>query len=118
MARRYLQWLSDIAKGQNLCILRDLFYAYHEEEVKRKAEEVHIALEFIPSGLTDEWRPLDLRIFGSLKMRARRLFDDQWLRDESIELTVATSTALPLKAWDSIIQEEILGAWNKIIPLS
>jgi hypothetical protein len=50
-------------------------------------------------------------------MRARGLFDDQWLRDESIELTVATSIALLLKAWESIIQEEILGAWNKTIPL-
>jgi hypothetical protein len=71
---------------------------------------MHIALEFIPVGLTDEWRPIDLRIFGSLKMRTRGLFDDQWLRDESIELTVATSIALLLKAWESITQEEILGA--------
>jgi hypothetical protein len=50
-------------------------------------------------------------------MRARGLFDDQWLHDESIELAVATSIALLLKAWESISQEKILGAWNKIIPL-
>jgi hypothetical protein len=75
----------------------------------RNAEEMHITLDLIPAGLTDKWQPLDSRIFESLKMRARGLFDDQWLRDESIELTVATSIALPLKAWDSITQEEILG---------
>jgi hypothetical protein len=46
-----------------------------------------------------------------------RLFDDRWLRDESIELTVATSIALLLNTWESITQEEILGAWNKIISL-
>jgi hypothetical protein len=117
VVRRDLQWLSDIVKGQNLCLLWDLFSAHHEEQVKRKAEEVHTALEFTPAGLTDEWQSLDLRIFGSLKMRARGLFNDQWLRDESIEFTVATSIALLLKAWESITQEEILGAWNKVIPL-
>jgi hypothetical protein len=97
--------------------LWDLFSGQHEQEVKRKAEEVDIALEFIPAGLTGEWQPLNLRIFGSLKMFAQGLFDDQWLRDESIELIVATSIALILKAWESITQKEILGAWNKIIPL-
>jgi hypothetical protein len=50
-------------------------------------------------------------------MRARGLFDGQWLRDESIEFTVATSIALLLTAWESMTQEEILGAWNKIIPV-
>jgi hypothetical protein len=78
---------------------------------------VHILFEFIPARPTDEWQPLDLRFFGSLKMRARGLFDDQWLRDESIEITVAASTALLPKAWKWITQEEILGVWNKIIPL-
>jgi hypothetical protein len=117
MARRYLQWLSDIVKGQNLCLLWDLLSAHHEEEVKKKAEEMHISLEFIPAGLKNGWEPQDLRIFGSLKVRARGLFDDQWLRDESIDLAVATSIALLLTAWESIIKEEILGAWNKIIPL-
>jgi hypothetical protein len=78
---------------------------------------VYIALEFIPAGLTDEWQLLDLRIFGILKGHARGLFDDEWLRDESNELTVAASFALLLKAWESITHEEILGAWNKIVPL-
>jgi hypothetical protein len=97
--------------------LWDLFSAHPDEEVKRKAEEVHIALEFIPAGLTGKWQPLDLRIFESLKMRTQGLFDDQLLREESIELTVATSIALLLKAWESIRQKETIGAWNKIIPL-
>jgi hypothetical protein len=54
VVRRYRQWFSDIVKSQNLCLWWDFFSAHHEEEVKGKAEEVHIALEFIPAGLTDE----------------------------------------------------------------
>jgi hypothetical protein len=39
------------------------------------------------------------------------------MHDESMELTVATAIDLLLRAWDSITQEEVLGAWEKLIPL-
>jgi hypothetical protein len=85
--------------------------------VRSKAEEAHITRRLIPGGRTDEWQPLDLRIFGRLKARAGGLFDTQWIRDASGELTVATGITLLLRAWDSITQEEVLSAWEKIIPL-
>jgi hypothetical protein len=117
VAGEYLDWLSDRIKGQNLLLLWDCFAAHRDEAVRSKAEKAHITLEFIPAGLTDEWQPLDLRIFGNLKSRARALFDDQWMRDGSAELTIATAISLLLKAWNSITQEEVLGAWEKMIPL-
>jgi hypothetical protein len=64
--------------------------------------------------MTDEWPPLDPRIFGSLNQRTRTLFDDQWAREAGVELTTETAIALLLKAWDSITQEEILNAWDRL----
>jgi hypothetical protein len=81
---------------------------------RREAGGLDIAVECIPSGMTDEWSPLDLRIFGSLKQRARAMFDDQWAREDGVELTQETAIALLLKAWDSITQEEILNARDKL----
>jgi hypothetical protein len=81
---------------------------------RREAGGRDIAAECIPSGMTDEWQPLDLRIFGSLKQRARALFDDQWAKEDGVELTRQTAIARLLKAWDSITQEEILNAWDKL----
>lgn len=46
-----------------------------------QVEVDEIALEFIPSEMTVEWQPLDLRIFESLKQRAKALFDAEWMRD-------------------------------------
>jgi hypothetical protein len=86
--------------------------------VKSRAEGKYVTLEFIPAGLTDEWQSLDLRIFGSLKMCARALFGDEWIRDDSVELTVAKAIQLLLRTCESITQEEILKAWNKIVLLS
>jgi hypothetical protein len=62
-ARRYLQWLSDIVKNQNLCLLWDFFSPHHEEEVKRKAEEVHIPLNSYRCG---SWTNGSLSICASL----------------------------------------------------
>jgi hypothetical protein len=50
--------------------------------------------EFIPAGLTDESHPLDLRIFGSLQMRERALFDDEWIRGYLVELIGAREIQL------------------------
>jgi hypothetical protein len=117
VANRYLDWLSDLAERQHLCLVWDCFSAHRDDLVKSRAEGKDITLEFIPAGLTDEWQPLDLRIFGSLKMQARALFDDEWIRDDSVELIVAKAIQLLFRAWESITQEEILEAWNGIVPL-
>jgi hypothetical protein len=80
----------------------DCFSAHRDDLAKSRAEGKHITLEFIHAGLTDEWHPLDMRIFGSLKMRVRALFDDEWIRHDSVELTVAKAIQLLLLAWGSI----------------
>jgi hypothetical protein len=117
VASRYMDWLSDLVKGQRPCLPWDCFSPHRDNLVKSRAEGKRITLEFISAGLTEEWQPLDLRIFGSLKMQARGLFDDEWTRDDSVEFTVAKAIQLLLRAWESIMQEEILEAWNKIVPL-
>jgi hypothetical protein len=117
VAREYLDWISARVKGQPLFLVWDCFSAHRDRAVKVQAVEAQITFQFVPAGLTDEWQPLDVRIFGSLNMRARALFDAQWIRDGSAELTVAAAISLLLSAWGSITQEEVLGAWEKLIPL-
>jgi hypothetical protein len=114
VAEEFIRWISNRVHGQQLCLLWDSFSAHRDEDVRREASGLDIAVEYIPSGMTDEWQPLDLRIFGSLKQRARALFDDQWAREDGLELTATTAIALLLKAWDSITQEEILNAWDRL----
>jgi predicted anti-sigma-YlaC factor YlaD len=50
-------------------------------------------------------------------MRDRALFDDERIRDDSVEFTVARAIQLLLRAWEPIMQEGILEAWSKIVPL-
>jgi hypothetical protein len=41
------------------------------------------------------------------------MFDDHCIRDPATKRTVAKAIALLLRAWDSVIQEEVLDAWGK-----
>jgi transposase-like protein len=114
VALEYLEWLSRKVKGQKLCLLWDCFSAHRDGDVRRNAEEREIALKFVPGGMTEEWQPLDLRIFGSLKQRARALFDAEWTRNPNTELSIENAIGLLIRAWGSITQEEILDAWSKL----
>jgi hypothetical protein len=89
-----LEWLSDRVKERDLFLIWDCSAAHPDKEAKAQAGEAPIAVQFVPLGLKDEWQLLDLRIFGSLKMRAQGLFHDQWIRDPSTELTVAFAISL------------------------
>lgn len=93
-------------------ILWDL-YAGHRDRKVQKNSPVH--LEWIPGGLTDQYQPLDRRIFGSLKSRARARMD-AWLRTHSMtEMDCIVPIRILLDAWDSITEAEVKGAWDHLI---
>jgi len=69
VAVEYLKWLSNVAKKQNQYLIWDVYLSHISEEVK--ATEVKMQLSFLPGGQTGTWQPLDYRVFGCLKARAR-----------------------------------------------
>ena len=75
VALEYLQWLHNgYAKGKDFSLLWDVYSTHRSESVEKYAQDNGIALQYIPAGQTGEWQPLDFRIFGSLKARARNNF--------------------------------------------
>jgi hypothetical protein len=88
----------------------DVFTAHRAEEMKSFTRAIGIRLEFIPPGMTAECQPLDQRILGNIKARARRWFNDYWAVNQS--QSMKDSIAMLLDAWKSISQEEGLDAWD------
>jgi hypothetical protein len=52
-----------------IVLIWDALTAHRDQEVKYLANELKIRLIFIRSGQTDEYQPLDRRIFGPMKQR-------------------------------------------------
>jgi hypothetical protein len=113
LAKKYLLWLRNRYSGP-LGLVWDVFAAHRDSEVKETAEEAEITVTFIPAGQTDEWQPLDRRIFGSLKQRAIGRWSRQFLRDMEPELSVNTALLNLLESWHSIGEEEVREAWDHL----
>lgn len=115
---RYLEWLKHgYAGGNPFALLWDVYSTHRTENVQRFAAENGIGIMFIPAGQTGEWQPLDFRIFGSLKARAKAEFDRRHVvvRD-GYGLTINWELAIDIliQCWDAISIVEAINAWSKL----
>jgi hypothetical protein len=114
IAAEYLRWLRSRYGRLKIVLLWDIWGAHRSKETKELARQLNIQLEFIPAGQTGECQPLDRRLFGNLKSRARSRFDQMCSRRE--DPTMQDSVAMLVDAWNSIGQDEVLDAWAPLLP--
>ena len=108
---RYLQWLKDLNDGRFLHVIWDVHASHRHETVQEWASNNSVGLTYIPAGQTDEWQPLDRRVFGSLKRRSVEMANRK-LAEGDIDLFDAIS--ILVDAWNAIPEEEILHSWDHI----
>jgi hypothetical protein len=113
VASQHLRWLAETHQ-RPLLLIWDLFSAHRDSSVQELARNLGIKPEFIPAGATGELQPLDRRIFGNLKQRARRRFDDDVLEGRTRSLQIGPAVCVLLDAWASIEQDEVLDAWEHL----
>jgi hypothetical protein len=69
------------------------------------AEGLNIRLHFIPPGMTDEFQPLDRKVFGILKAYGKLLFLRQ------------TTTFVGRRTKQNAVQD-LMAAWERLQPTS
>jgi hypothetical protein len=110
----YLEWLSERIGKEPCLLILDVYPTHRTEKVKTKAQLLNIELLFVPAGGTSLYQPLDARVFGELKTRARaafqRLSSINGLQDASYE----ESIEILVDCWNSISVENIQEAWNVV----
>jgi hypothetical protein len=68
----YLEWLySEIAGGCPCVLILNVYLTHRTQVVVNAARERDVELLFMRAGGTSEYQPLNYRIFGELKSRAR-----------------------------------------------
>jgi hypothetical protein len=75
VARNYLIWLREFMGPGPIALVWDVFAAHRCEAARAQAQSMGILLKLIPAGTTGERQPLDQRICGNLKGRAKARFD-------------------------------------------
>jgi hypothetical protein len=112
IAESYLAWLRDRLPTGDLALVWDGYSAHENDYVMAKAKERHIDITFVPHGQTGNWQPLDHRIFGELKSRARARFSAAHLGQLRPALSKVWSARILIQCWDSIEEENISQAWT------
>lgn len=93
-------------------LILDTYTANVGEQIKNLAETLNIKLYYIPPGLTDEFQPLDRRVFGCLKATARSLFRKDYNYSRLTKFTKKVSVSYLIYAWEHLTADVILESWD------
>ena len=116
VVKAYIDWLSaDFLKGRPALLVWDVYASHRCDEVRQFAADRNIGITFIPAGMTGTWQPLDYRIFGALKNRARSIYTSAVALHPERTYTLLDAVATLLDCWKQTTQEEVIGAWRQII---
>jgi hypothetical protein len=64
--------------------------------------------------MTDEYQPLDKRIFGELKQRALARWISWHARNSGQDMLMTDSLKIMIDAWKSIDQANVLKSWKHL----
>jgi hypothetical protein len=111
----YIEWLArDIAHGHPSILVLDVYPSHRTDVVVETAAANDVELLFVPAGGTGRFQPLDRRVFGELKSRARAEFGRRRWRDGAADIDYEESLQILTRCWEHIPTENIRKAWNVI----
>jgi hypothetical protein len=111
----YTEWLhKQIADGCPCALILDVYPTHRTDRVFAIAEAYDVELLFVPAGGTGRFQPMDRRVFGELKARARAAFDRRRWLAEGEEISHDESVDILIQCWNAIPAENIRKAWNVV----
>ena len=115
---RYLTWLRTRmdehhgAEGKTIHLLLDVYRAHTCQSVRDVAAENNIILHFIPAGYTSTLQPLDVKVFGALKAKARGYWYQHYSLTPGVKHTKKSAVRTLLSCWSNMTRKLITGAWR------
>ena len=110
---KYLELLrAEFPGGQRLHLILDMYSSHRMDEVIAAAGRHNIEMHFIPAGLTDEFQPLDRRVFGCLKASGRAAFRRLYQKDPKQKFSTRSAVECLVKAWEHLSEDVIEEAWE------
>lgn len=101
-----------IGHDQTVHLVMDLYPAHMTDEVNALASSLNFILHIIPAGMTDKYQPLDRRIFGPLKAKARKYFRLRHKAGNIINGSKREACQDMIAAWESISVHMVQSAWH------
>jgi hypothetical protein len=92
--------------------MMDCYKVHLDKDIRKRAkDQFEIQFLFVPSGLTDEWQPLDRAVFGVVKAISRRLYREKMADRHTEMLTRAEAAQMLMEAWGLVTPATLRRAW-------
>lgn len=110
----YISWLSAQANGEPCLLIMDVYPSHRTPAVIEHALEMNLEILFVPAGGTALYQPLDARVFGELKSRARSAFQRLAFQEGIRGATYEQSISILTECWEKISVQKVLKAWDVV----
>jgi hypothetical protein len=94
-------------------LIWDSYSAHRDKEVESAARGLKINLYFIPPGATDQYQPLDIKVFGALKSMARKAWTQRYMENPDAPQDKGSAVQILLTTWNDIHADVVISAWNQ-----
>ena len=118
-------WVNDVAfsfylhklrqhfnDDEPLHLIMDLYPSHMTKQVLDDAKDLNIILHIIPAGMTDFYQPLDRKVFGVVKAKARKFFRQRHSKESHIKGTKLEACQDMIAAWEGVARTVISSAWE------
>jgi hypothetical protein len=111
----YIEWLDrEVADGHPCVLIVDVYPSHRTDLVFATAEANDVELLFVPEGGTGRFQPLDRRVFGELKSRARAEFVRRLRLAGGADIDYETRVQILVTCWNAIPTDNNRNAWNVV----
>jgi hypothetical protein len=104
----------DLSHVTHIDLIWDCYAAHRDATVKEAASRLGINLYYVPAGGTDEFQPLDIKVFGALKATARKVWNQRYINDSSVPQNKVAAVQILLGCWEDLEPASINAAWNSL----
>ena len=92
----------NINNNQKLYLILDVYKSHRSEMIIKQCKDLNIELIFIPAGFTDLYQPLDIKVFGGLKAKARSYWYQHFVHMPHTKFTKSLAVKILFNFWNEL----------------
>jgi transposase-like protein len=102
--------------GRPATIVHDSLNSHHTDDVLSFLSAHNLSTIDVPAGQTSTLQPLDVGVFGPVKARAARRWNEEKLKDRGRADTQLASMSLHVEAFTQLSRDKVRKAWAEAVP--
>jgi hypothetical protein len=111
---RYLEFVRELVpdRSKRIHLLLDIYPVHIQQAAKEHTLSLNVQSHFIPAGLTDQYQPLDRRIFDRLKATARGRFMRHARAEQGRRIQKQEAVKSLVHRWAQVSESTVQSAWS------